>query len=163
MSDEQWIAVISSNSIDWLHALPIASCGLRLENEDIRVAVGLCLSAALCQTHRCPCGAPAVPLRCPCGAPAVPLRCPCGAPAVPLRCPCGALVEVNGHHGLSCKLGSGKHSRHASVNNIIFRACCPAGNPTVKEPTGLTRTNGKRPDGSTLVPWSAGKCVRYDC
>ena len=34
--------------------------------------------------------------------------------------------------------------------------------PAVKEPTGLTRTDGKRPDGSTLVPWSAGKCVIWD-
>ena len=112
-----------------MHALPIASCGLRLENEDIRVAVGLRLGAALCQAH---------------------------------QCPCGTLVEVNGLHGLSCKLGSGKHSRHASINDIIYRACCRADIPAVKKPTGLTRTDGKRPDGSTLVPWSAGKCVIWD-
>ena len=67
------LAVTSSHSGDWLHALPIASFGLRLENEDIRVAVGLRFGAALCQAHQCPCG------------------------------------EVNGLHGLSCKLGSGKH------------------------------------------------------
>ena len=76
-------------------------------------------------------------------------------------CPCGALVEVNGLHGLSCKLGSGKHSRHALID-IIYRACCRADIPAVKEPTGLTRTDGKRRDGSTLVPWSAGKCVIWD-
>ena len=29
-------------------------------------------------------------------------------------------------------------------------------------PTGLTRTGGKCSDGSTLVPWSAGKCVLWD-
>ena len=78
------------------------------------------------------------------------------------QCPCGALVEVNGLHGLSCKLGSEKHSRHASINDIIYHACCRADIPVVKEPTGLTRTDGKRPDGSTLVPWSAGKCVLWD-
>ena len=119
------LAVTSSHSGDWLHALPIASCSLRLENEDIRVAVGLRIGAA----H---------------------------------QCPCGSLVEVNGLHGLSCKLGSGKHSRHASVNDIIYRACCRADIPAVKEPTGLTRTDGKLPDGSTLVPWSAGKCIIWD-
>ena len=78
------------------------------------------------------------------------------------QCPCGALVEVNGLHGLSCKLGSGKHSRHASINDIIYCASCHADIPAVKEPIGLTRTNSKRPDGSTLVLWSAGKCVLLD-
>ena len=67
------------------------------------------------------------------------------------QCPCGALVEVNGLHGLSCILGSGKHSRHASINDIIYRACCRADIPDVKEPTGFTKINGKRSDGSTLV------------
>ena len=78
------------------------------------------------------------------------------------QCPCGALVEVNGLHSLSCKLGSGKHSRHASINDSIYRACCRADIPAVKEPTRLTITDGKRPDGSTLIPWSAGKCVLWD-
>ena len=51
------LAVSSSHSGDWLHALPIVSCGFRLENEDIRVAVGLRLGAVFCQAHQCPCGA----------------------------------------------------------------------------------------------------------
>ena len=41
------LAVTSSHSGDWLHARPIASCDLRLENEDIRVAVSLGLGTAL--------------------------------------------------------------------------------------------------------------------
>src|SRR6218665_3886620 len=41
-----------------LLALPIASCGLRLDNETIRVAAGLRLGVPLCEPHRCPCGAP---------------------------------------------------------------------------------------------------------
>ena len=127
--DKSRLLAVTSHNGNWLHALPIASCGLRLENENIRVAVGLRLGAALCQAH---------------------------------QCPCRALVEVNGLHGLSCKLDSGKHSKHASSNDIIYRACCRADIPAVKEPTRLTRTDGKRPDGSTLVPWSAGKCVIWD-
>ena len=79
-----------------------------------------------------------------------------------ISAPCDALVEVNGLYGLSCKLGPDKHLRHASINDIIYRACCRADIPAVKEPTGLTGTDGKRPDGSTLVPWSAGKCVLWD-
>ena len=37
--------------------LPVASCGLRLNNESIRVAVGLRLGCVLCSAHRCSCGA----------------------------------------------------------------------------------------------------------
>jgi len=31
-----------------------------------------------------------------------------------------------------------------------------------KEPTELFRTDGKRPDGSTLVPWQSGKSLCWD-
>jgi hypothetical protein len=32
----------------------------------------------------------------------------------------------------------------------------------VKEPAGLSRTDGKRPDGVTLVPWQAGRTAVWD-
>ena len=32
----------------------------------------------------------------------------------------------------------------------------------VKEPTGLSRSDGKRPDGLSLVPWQNGKAVCWD-
>ena len=51
------LAVSAPHSGDWLMALPIASCGLRLDNESIRVAVGLRLGCVLCSAHRCSCGA----------------------------------------------------------------------------------------------------------
>ena len=79
-----------------------------------------------------------------------------------LQCLCGALVEINGLHGLPCKLGSGKHSRHASINDIIYHACFCADILAVQEPAGLTRQDGKRPDSSSFVLWSAGKCVLWD-
>ena len=43
----------------WLQAWPITACGLRLDDETIRVAVGLRLgvSLCLCTSHTCPCGA----------------------------------------------------------------------------------------------------------
>jgi len=31
-----------------------------------------------------------------------------------------------------------------------------------KEPIGLFRTDGKRPDGLTLVPWQIGKSLSWD-
>jgi hypothetical protein len=50
------LAVRAPHSGDWLHAWPITACGLRLDNEAIRVAVGLRLGASLCHPHPCPCG-----------------------------------------------------------------------------------------------------------
>ena len=41
----------------WLKALPLATLGLRLENEAVRMAVGLRLGLTLCRPHTCPCGA----------------------------------------------------------------------------------------------------------
>ena len=35
-------------------------------------------------------------------------------------------------------------------------------NPVTKEPTGLFRTDGKRPDGLTLVPWQSGRSLCWD-
>ena len=44
------------NSRDWLHALPISSCGLCLDGEALRIAVGLRLGSNLCDPHDCTCG-----------------------------------------------------------------------------------------------------------
>ena len=41
------------HSGDWLHALPIAACGLSLDDEAIRVAVGLRLGSNLCVPRVC--------------------------------------------------------------------------------------------------------------
>ena len=46
------------HSGDWLFALPIASCGLKLDDEAMRVAVGLRLGLDLCIPHQCYCGSP---------------------------------------------------------------------------------------------------------
>ena len=51
------LAVSAPHAGDWLMALPVTSCGLRLDNESIRVAVGLRLGCVLCSAHRCSCGA----------------------------------------------------------------------------------------------------------
>jgi len=45
---------------------------------------------------------------------------------------------------------------------LIYRALNRAGIPAIKEPAGLIRSDGKRPDGLTLIPWSGGRCVTWD-
>ena len=37
-----------------------------------------------------------------------------------------------------------------------------AGIPSVKEPNGLTRSDGKRPDGLTSIPWREGRSATWD-
>ena len=40
----------------WLHAWPISECGLRLDDEAVRVVIGLRLGIDLCEEHDCLCG-----------------------------------------------------------------------------------------------------------
>jgi len=122
-------AVSAPHAGDWLYALPITSCGLRLDDEATRVAVGLRLGMALCEPH---------------------------------TCACGTLVTTRGSHGLSCTLGFGRIARHSVLNDLICRSLSKAGFPSIKEPPGLLRSDGKRPDGLTLIPWQAGRSLIWD-
>ena len=120
---------MAPHSGDWLFALPISSCGLRLSNDAVRVAVGLRLGVKICEAH---------------------------------TCSCGQLVDVLGTHSFSCKRASGRSARHHNVNDVVVRALNKAGVPVQKEPLGLVRTDGKRPDGVTLIPWQHGRCLTWD-
>ena len=48
-----YLASVAPHSGDWLLALPIANCGLRLEDEAVRMAVGMRLGVTLCVPHKC--------------------------------------------------------------------------------------------------------------
>ena len=87
------------------------------------------------------------------------LGTPCN---VPHRCPCGEMVDALGHHGLSCSRSAGRIPRHSNLNDIIRRALASASVPAVLEPNGLVRSDGKRPDGMTLVPWKMGRPLVWD-
>ena len=50
------LAVSAPHAGDWLRALPIASCGLRLEDDAVRVGVGIRLGLNICEPHRWVCG-----------------------------------------------------------------------------------------------------------
>ena len=53
-------------------------------------------------------------------------------------------------------------SRHNMVNDIVWRAMQRAKITAEKEPPGLLRSDKKRPDGVTLIPWKQGKCLAWD-
>jgi len=61
-----------------------------------------------------------------------------------------------------CKRDAGRSARHRALNDLIARSFAAARVPVTKEPAGLSRMDGKRPDGLTLVPWQRGKSLCWD-
>jgi len=49
----------------------------------------------------------------------------------------------------------GRQRRHSPRPEV-------GGVPSIKEPSGCSRADGKRPDGLTLVPWSHGRPLVWD-
>ena len=75
---------------------------------------------------------------------------------------CGMPVDEKALHALSCRKSQGRHLRHNSVNDIIYRSLSAAGVPCQVEPHGRSRADGKRPDGVTLLPWQSGRPLIWD-
>ena len=48
-----FLAAASPHSGEWLNALPLAACGLSLDDEAVRVAVALRLGLQVCAPHEC--------------------------------------------------------------------------------------------------------------
>jgi len=74
------------------------------------------------------------------------------------------MVDARGVHTHSfvCKRAPGRTARDHALNDLIARVFASAGFPVTKEPTGLFRSDGKRPDGLTLVSWQSGKALCWD-
>ena len=121
--------VSQTHASDWLEALPSPSLGLKLENQQFRIACALRLGAKVCHHH---------------------------------TCICGKEVASDGIHGLSCQRSAGRHPRHSHINDLIKRALVSAGIATIREPQGVSRMDGKRPDGMSMYPWKQGKLLLWD-
>ena len=50
------LAVKADHGSEWIFALPISACCLRISNEAVRIAIGLHLGLNICEPHSCPCG-----------------------------------------------------------------------------------------------------------
>jgi len=48
------------------------------------------------------------------------------------------------------------------MNDIVCRAIKLAQIPAAKEPVSLLQHDGKRPDGTTLLPWARGNPMAWD-
>ena len=116
----QLLAASSKDAGAWLNAFPSSSIGLRMDDDTIRIAVGLRLGSPLCNPHSCQ--------------------------------HCGGEVDDLGTHGLSCRKSEGRRYRHAAVNDLILRAMSTAKIPSRLEPSGLYWSDGKRPNGISVVP-----------
>ena len=114
----------------WLCAPPVSALGLRMEDETVRIAVGLRLGAPLCTPHNC--------------------------------LQCGDPVDESGYHGLSCRRSIGRQARHAALNDLVKRSLTAIDTPALLEPPGLFRSDGKRPDGVTVIPWKRGRALVWD-
>lgn len=66
---------------------------------------------------------------------------------------CGAMVNELKHYGLKCKFSAGRQVRHNDCNKVIQSRLETAGYPSTREPPWLSRTEGKRPHGQTIVPF----------
>ena len=64
--------------------------------------------------------------------------------------------------GLVCKVFPGRHPHHGLFNDVMRCAMLQAQVPSCKEPAGLRRSDGKRPDGVSLIRWSCNRCVTWD-
>ena len=124
------LAVQRKETGAWLSAPPVSSLGLRLEDDAVRIGVGLRLGVPLCSAHTCTL--------------------------------CGNQVDVKGTHGLHCLKKPGVHSRHTALNDIVKRSLEAADIPSILEPVGLCRSDGKHADGVSIIPWKRGRAVAWD-
>ena len=58
--------------------------------------------------------------------------------------------------------GNSNSNSNNNYYDVAAKSLAPAGVPVSKEPSGLSRSDGKRPDGLTLIPWRAGRSLIWD-
>ena len=71
------------------------------------------------------------------------------------------MVNTRGSHGMSCKRSAGKTLRHNYPNDIIYHALLKTRLLSIKEPTGLLRTDGI--SGLIALPTYLGKLANWLC
>ena len=71
-------------------------------------------------------------------------------------------LSTNINYGLSCTKCSCRFSRLATLNSLLKQTLGSLDLPSVLEPRGLYRTDGKSPDGVTMIPWVMGKQLVWD-
>ena len=65
-------------------------------------------------------------------------------------------------HPLSSRFSAGRIPRHSGLSDDVRRGLSAAGIPSMLEPSGLDRGDGKRSDGTTAYPYSRGRCLFWN-
>ena len=73
-----------------------------------------------------------------------------------------SIYRCHRHTRLVVQAQQGEDASHQQINDLVWRALTRANIPAIKEPSGLLRSDGKRSDGLTQIPWQAGKCLILD-
>ena len=117
----------------WLNAYPSKAMGLKMNDEQTRISIGLRLGVPICEPHKCKCGS---------------MVGRDGRHGLACR------MSVGRHP---------RHSmRGLASADIVKRGLASAGFPSTLEPVGLTREDGKRADGVTMTPWNRGLSLAWD-
>ena len=80
----------------------------------------------------------------------------------PHRCKYGNTVDAFGTHHLSCRLSEGRILRHSAQSVVVRHGLSAAGIPSMLDPPGLVRGDGRRPDEITVIPYSRDRCLIWD-
>jgi hypothetical protein len=131
------LAASAPHSGDWLFAIPSANCGLFLENEELRIAVGLRIGASVCLPHDCVCGGQVDALG---------LHC--------FTCRKGNGKQVR-HSLLNDAIWRSFNRAKIQAQKEPAGLCF-----AFKGKDG--HTANKRPDGASIVPWGRGRNIAWD-
>ena len=136
MDQARILADSAPHSGDWLHAIPSSNWGLLLENEELRIAVGLRIGAPLC----------------------LPRECVCGGTVDALGhhwfvCKKGAGKQI------SHSLMNGVIWRSFLKAKVQAQKEPTALSVPIAEGQAISH---KRPDGASIIPWKRGRNVAWD-
>ena len=53
-------------------------------------------------------------------------------------------------------------AHHTAFNDLVKRSLAAIDTPALLEPLGLFCSDGKRPDGVTVIPWKNGRALVWD-
>ena len=75
---------------------------------------------------------------------------------------CGAEVDGLATHGLHCHWSEDRHYHYTVLNDIVHCALGATRIPSRLQPASIYHSDGKRPDGITVVPWERDQLLVWD-